>query len=252
MAQSDQEFFKRQMTGTEFPTTHWSVVLVASDSAAPLAASALEKFCRTYWPPVYTFIRRQSQSQDDALDLTQEFFAGFLEKDYVRLADPKRGRLRCFMLSSIKNFLANEWDYAQAAKRGGGRMLLSLEQSATAETHRLAQVADSAATPDRAYEKQWALTLLDHALGALRQQALASDNLEQFEALKEFIWGGPSTMSQVEIALKLGVSPNSLRVAVHRLRRQYGEILRAEVGRTVTNPAEIDGELRHLLAVISS
>jgi RNA polymerase sigma-70 factor (ECF subfamily) len=226
--------------------------MTAADPTTPQSEAALEKLCRTYWPPVYAFIRRHSPSPADALDSTQEFFARFLKKEQVRLADPERGRLRSFLLISIKSFLTNEWAYAQAAKRGGGRTIQSLEESLESESALLARIPDPAATPDQSYEKQWAFTLLDHTLGVLRQQIFTSDGLAQFDALKGFIWGGPPKVSQVEVAAQLGMTANAMGVAVHRLRRRYGELLREAVGRTVANASEVDGELRHLIAVISS
>lgn len=252
MTPSDQDFFEAQSLRAGFPTTHWSVVLAAADSAAPWAFEALEQLCRTYWRPVYAFVRRQGHRPEDALDLAQGFFARFLERKQVKLADPDRGRLRSFLLSSLKNFLANEYAHAQADKRGGGRSLLSLDQQRDAETRFLAEPADPAAPPDLAFEKQWALTLLDQVLARLRDEFAATGGPEQFDALKVFVWGDPAGVSQVEIAAQLGMTPNALGVAVHRLRRRYGELLREAIAQTVASKDEIDVELRHLITVIGS
>src|SRR3989442_6010586 len=173
----------------EFPATHWSVVLTAADSAAPGTREALEQLCRPYWLPVYGFFRRQGQSPDDALDLTQGFFAQFLERKQINLADRDRGRLRSFLLSSLKNFLVNQWARAQAEKRGGGRSFLSLEEQREAETRFLAEPADPAASPDQAFEKRWALALLDQVLSRLRDEFSATGGQEHFDALKVFVWG---------------------------------------------------------------
>jgi RNA polymerase sigma-70 factor (ECF subfamily) len=227
-------------------------VLGAADSAAPGAPEALEELCHTYWRPVYAFVRRQGHSVDDALDLTQGFFARFLERKQVKLADPDRGRLRSFLLVSVKTFLANDWARAQAEKRGGGCSFLSLDQQREAETHFLAEPADPAAPPDRAFEKEWALTLLDQALSRLRDESAATGGQEQFDALKVFVWGDQTAVSQVEIAARLGITPNALGVSVHRLRRRFGELLRETIARTVVGENEIDVELRHLVEVISS
>ena len=227
-------------------------MLAAADSVGPGAPEALEELCRTYWRPVYAFVRRQGHSVDDALDLTQGFFARFLERKQVKLADPDRGRLRSFLLVSVKTFVANDWARAQAEKRGGGHSFLSLDQQREAETHFLAEPADPAAPPDQAFEKQWALTLLDQALSRLRDESAATGGQEHFDALKVFVWGDQTAVSQVEIAARLGVTPNALGVSVHRLRRRFGELLRETIARTVVGENEIDVELRHLIEVISS
>ena len=252
MSSTDSHFAAPQGRRAEFPATHWTNVLAAGDTAGPGMQAALEELCRAYWPPVYAFVRRQGYSPDDSLDLTQGFFARFLERKQVKLADPDRGRFRSFLLSSLKNFLANDWARAQAEKRGGGRLFLSLDQQREAETHFLAEPAEPAASPDQAFEKRWALTLLDHVLSRLRDESAANDGQEQFDALKVFIWGDQAAVSQVGTAAKLGVTPNALGVTVHRLRRRYGELLREAIARTVVGDHEIDAELRHLIQVIAS
>ena len=236
----------------EFPTTHWSVVVAAADSVGPGALEALEELCRTYWRPVYSFIRRQGHGVDDALDLAQEFFARFLERKLVKRADPNRGRLRSFLLVSVKSFLANDWARAQAEKRGGGRSFVSLDEQREAETHFLAEPADPAALPDQAFEKQWALTLLEQTLSRLRDESAGADGQDYFDALKVFVWGDQTAVSQVDIAARLGMTPNALGVSVHRLRRRFGELLRGTIARTVVGENEIDAELQHLIEVISS
>jgi RNA polymerase sigma-70 factor (ECF subfamily) len=235
-----------------FATTHWSVVLAAADSAAPGSHEALEQLCRTYWRPVYTFVRRQGHSPDDALDLTQGFFARFLERKQVKLADRVRGQLRTFLLVSLKSFLANEWSRGQAKKRGGGHSFISLEEQREAETRLMAEPADPAAPPDQAFEKRRALTLLDQVLSSLRDESAATGGQEHFDALKVFVWGDQTAVSQVEVASRLGMTPNALGVAVHRLRRRFGELLRVAIARTVVGENEIEAELRHLIKVISS
>lgn len=236
----------------DFPTTHWSVVATAADPAAPGADSALAELCRVYWHPVYSFVRRQGYGPDDALDLTQGFFARFLERQQVRRADPGRGRMRSFLLASLKHFLLNEWARSQAEKRGGGRSIFSLEQQREAETYFLAEPIDSAAPPDEAFEKRWALTLLDQVLAQLRQESAANGGLDYFDALKVFIWGETKAGSQAEIAARLGMTSNSVGVAVYRLRRRFGALLRETIARTVTSKDEIDAEVRHLIEVIGS
>lgn len=238
--------------GAQFTTTHWSMVLAAAETAAPGADEALDKFCRIYWPPVYAYIRRQGRNSDDARDLTQEFFAQFLEKKRVRLADPGRGRFRSFLVASLKNFLTSEWRRGQAEKRGGGQWLLSLDEQRDAETRFMAEPPDPATTPDRAFEKRWALTLLDNVLSQLRGEFAVAGRQEHFDALKVFVWGNPGTLSQGDVAARLGITPSAVGVAVHRLRRRFGELLRDEIALTVASPADIDDELRHLLEVLGS
>jgi RNA polymerase sigma factor (sigma-70 family) len=236
----------------QFTTTHWSIVLAAAETAAPGGREALEKLCHTYWPPVYAYIRRRGSNPDDARDLTQEFFAQFLEKKRVELADPERGRFRSFLVTALKNFLLNEWRRGHAKKRGGGQWLLSLDEQRDAETRFMAEPADPATTPDRAFEKRWALTLLDHVLSRLREEFATTGRQEYFDALKVFVWGDPGVVSQAEVAARLGITANALGVAVHRLRHRFGELVRTEIAQTVASPAEIDYELRHLMEVLGS
>ncbi len=241
-----------RVDGQVFNTTQWSVVLAAGETAAPNGREALEQLCRAYWPPVYAFVRRQGRNPDDARDLTQEFFAQFLEKKCVKSADPDRGRFRSFLIASLKNFLVNEWRAAQAEKRGGGQIFISLDEQRDVETRLVAEPADPATTPDRAFERRWALTLLEHVLARLREEFLAAGRQEHFDALKVFVWGDAGADSQGEVAARLGVTPNALGVTVHRLRRRFGELVRAEIAQTVASPAEVDDELRHLMAVLGS
>ena len=238
--------------GGRFTTTHWSMILAAAHTAAPGAHEALEKLCRTYWPPVYAYIRGQGRNPDDARDLTQEFFAQFLEKKRVKLADPERGRFRSFLITALKNFLTSEWRRNQAEKRGGGQWLFSLDECRDAETRFMAEPADPATTPDRAFEKGWALTLLDRVLCRLREEFVAAGRREHFDALKTFVWGNPRAVSQTEVAARLGITPNAVSVTVHRMRRRFGELLRNEVAQTVASEPEIDDELRHLMEALGS
>jgi RNA polymerase sigma-70 factor (ECF subfamily) len=228
MTPCDQNSLGPPRHRADFPTTHWSVVAAAANSAVPGADEALEQLCRTYWHPVYSFVRRQGRGPDDALDLTQGFFARFLEKKHIKLADSDRGRLRSFLLVSLKNFLLNEWANEQAKKRGGRRRFLSLDEHREGETCFLAEPADPAMPPDLAFEKRWALILLDQVLSRLREESSATAGREHFDTL------------------------NALGVAVHRLRRRFGELLREAIARTVVGENEIDLELRHLIKVICS
>jgi RNA polymerase sigma-70 factor (ECF subfamily) len=253
MTPCDQNSLGPQRHRADFPTTHWSVVAAAANSAAPGADEALEQLCRAYWHPVYFFVRRQGRGPDDALDLTQGFFARFLEQEQIKRADPDRGRLRSFLLTSLKNFLKNEWASESTKKRGGGRSFVSLQEQREAETRFQAEPTDPAATPDQAFEKKWVLALLDRVLVRLRDESVAVGEQEHFDALKVFVWGGDQNAgSQAEIASRLGMTPNALGVAVHRLRHRYGQLLREAIARTVVGENEIEVELRHLIKVVSS
>ncbi|MHB8524141.1 MAG: RNA polymerase sigma factor [Limisphaerales bacterium] len=232
-----------------FATTHWSVVLMAGQSDSPHAAEAQEKLCRTYWYPLYVYVRRQGNSPEDAQDLTQEFFARLLVKNNLAKADRDRGKFRTFLPGSLKNFLVNEWKRAGRLKRGGGVEFLSIDAN-VAEDRYAAEPANEF-NPDAAYEQSWAVTLIERVLAVLRQEYTAADKARLFEELKGFIWGGKSAASYAEIAGRLNPTEGSLKVAVHRLRQRFRELLRAEVANTVARPEDVDGELRHLIRVAS-
>jgi RNA polymerase sigma-70 factor (ECF subfamily) len=214
----------------------------------PGAQAAMEKLCHTYWYPLYVYVRRQGNSPEDAQDLTQDFFARLLVKNYLAKADPDRGKFRTFLLRSLKNFLVNEWKRAGRLKRGGGLEFLSIGTNAAEE--RYAAEAPDEFNPDAEYETRWAVSLIEQVLAALRQEFDAADKGRLFEGLKGFIWGDQSTASYAEIAAPLNLSEGSVKVAVHRLRQRFRELLRAEVAHTVARPEDIDGELRHLISVL--
>jgi RNA polymerase sigma factor (sigma-70 family) len=230
-----------------FGTTHWSVVLAAGHSSVPGAQEALEKLCRAYWFPLYVFVRRQGNSPEDAQDLTQNFFARLLDKNYLAKADRERGKFRTFLLGSLKNFLINEWKQAGRLKRGGGVEFLSIDPNA-AEDRYAAEPANEP-NPDAAYEQRWAVTLIEEVLAALREEFNASDKGRIFEELKGFIWGEQSSASYAEIAGQLNLTEGAVKVAVHRLRERFRILLRTEVAKTVARPEDIDGELRHLISM---
>lgn len=208
----------------------------------------MERLCAVYWYPLYAHVRRQGHGVHDAQDLTQAFFARLLERNYFRLADRKRGRFRTFLLTSLKHFLINEWNRANREKRGSGQKILSLNEE-MAESRFAAEPA-IAQPPDALYDQLWAATLLDRAMAALRSEFTDADKLEFFERIKGFVWGESSGMSYAAIAEKLEMSEGAARVVVHRLRKRFGELLRAEVAQTVATPTEVDEELRYLVSVI--
>jgi RNA polymerase sigma factor (sigma-70 family) len=232
-----------------FVTTQWSAVLAAGRSDTTQARSALEQLCRHYWQPLYAYVRRAGYSREEAEDLTQEFFARLLAQNIFGKADPARGRFRSFLLASLKNFLANEWDKAHSRKRGGGVQLLQLEFD-TAET-RCAQPVASGDTPDRAFDRQWALTLLDVVLAQLRQEYANAGREDLFMSLKDTLAGGRAEIPYCDLGGTLGLSEGAVKVAAHRLRKRYRELLREEIANTVATPEEVEEELRQLFAALS-
>ncbi len=232
-----------------FVTTHWSVVLAAGRSDTTQAQAALEQLCRHYWQPLYAFVRRTGYSREEAQDLTQEFFARLLAQKTVARADPARGRFRSFLLGSLKHFLAHEWEKAHARKRGGGAQLLPLEFD-TAETRCVQPVAPGD-TPDRAYDRHWALALLEVVLGRLRGEYRTAGREGLFLGLKGTLSGGRAEIPYRELAGRLDLSEGAVRVAAHRLRQRYRELLREEIAHTVDRPGEVEQELKHLFAALS-
>ena len=233
-----------------FATTHWSVVLTAGRDASPHAEAALEKLCRAYWRPLYAYLRHRGYSFHDAQDLTQEFFARLLQQNSLGAVDRDKGKFRSFLLASLNHFLANEHDRNNAAKRGGGRWLLSLDDDDARELY--AHEPDPSLSPERVYEKRWAITVLEHAFGRLRDESAAAGTSRLFDELKTFLADGTDNGDYPALAAKLGMKANAVAVAVYRLRQRYREIVRGEVAHTVGSPVQIDEEVRHLLAALAS
>ena len=233
-----------------FDTTHWSVVLQAGANDSPQAAEALARLCRAYWYPLYAYVRRQGQSIEDAQDLTQEFFTRLLERQSIRSADRNRGRFRTFLLTSLKHFLISEWKQANCAKRGGGRQIISLDAEET-ETRFRAEPADNR-SPDKAFERRWAMVLLDRVLDHLQREFVAAGRGQVFEELKSSLIGHENESSYAEIGARLGMAEGNVKVTVHRLKRRYRELLRAEIARTVDDPGAIEAEMRDLFAALSN
>lgn len=247
MNESTHDHNPRPARAGIFATTHWSVVLAAGQRESPEAADALEGLCRTYWYPLYVYLRRQGNRPEDAQDLAQEFFFRLLEKNYLAKADRERGKFRTFLLQSLKNFMINEWKAAGRRKRGGGFEFISID--AEAAEGRFAAESAPSADPENEYEQRWAVTLIEKALTTLRQEFQAADKARMFEELSGFIWGAQSTASYAEIAGHLHLTEGAVKVAVHRLRQRFRELLRAEIAHTVARPEDIDDELRHLISV---
>jgi RNA polymerase sigma-70 factor (ECF subfamily) len=231
-----------------FTTTRWSVVLAASDPASGSSGNALSALCSTYWYPLYAYARRRGRSAEEAADLTQEFFARLLEKQYLRSADPERGRFRAFLLTVFKRFLAKEYERGQALKRGGEQSLLSIDVSQGEERYRL-EPADEW-TAEKLYERRWALTLLDSVMAALGREYDERGKSRLFASCKACLIGADSAPAYSAIASELGMSETAVRVAVHRMRQRYRELLREEIGHTVETPEDVDDELRMLRAAL--
>ncbi len=232
-----------------FVTTHWSVVLSAGEKDSPQWSAALEKLCRSYWYPLYAYVRRRGHSPEDAQDLTQEFFARLLARNWIGRADPHKGRFRTFLLTAMSHFLADEWDRLKSQKRGGGRRTLPLDV-ATAETRFQLEPADPV-TPEKTYERRWAQTVLETVFEQLRQAYAAEGKAALFAELKGSLTQARAAVPFAELAARLRVSEGSLRMAVHRLRHRYRELLRAEIAHTVAGPGEVEEELRHLFRALS-
>jgi RNA polymerase sigma-70 factor (ECF subfamily) len=232
-----------------FATTRWTVVMQAGTDS-PSARQALEMLCRNYWYPLYAYVRRQGHGSHDAQDLTQAFFARLLEKNYLADVQREKGRFRSFLLASLKHFLANEWDRERALKRGGGQRLIALDDDAAESRYKLEPKDEFSA--DKIYERRWALTLLDQVLSRLRREFEFNGRLQEFELLKEYLSAGRTSVSYALAAEKLETTEGAVKVAVHRLRKRYRELLRAEIAQTVATASEIEAEIRYLFAALSA
>lgn len=234
----------------EFATTHWSVVLAAGQRDSSQASNALETLCRAYWYPLYAYVRRRGCGPEDAQDLTQDFFAQLLRKNYPARSDRAKGKFRTFLLHTLNQFVADRHERAAALKRGGDRVFLSLDAESPEGRYRL-EVADEL-TPEKLFERRWAQTVLDRAMASLRAEFEAAGNGETYEVLQAFGLGEQGTVSYAEAAQRLGVSESAVRSMIHRLRRRHRELVREEIAHTVPTVAEIDEELRHLVTVLRS
>ena len=231
-----------------FPPTRWSVVLAATQGQSPESARAMESLCRVYWYPLYAYVRRSGQSPPDAQDLTQEFFARLLEHGWLATADRERGRLRTFLIVALKHFLHKEWRRASAQKRGGGHTPVELD-TACAESQYAVDPA-SGLDPDAAYDRQWAMTLLDLTMKRLEAEFATASRTGDFTVLKSCLMAAPGNIDYADVAARLGLQPGAARVAVHRLRKRFRAIYREEISQTLAEGADLEDELRHLAAVL--
>jgi DNA-directed RNA polymerase specialized sigma24 family protein len=233
--------------GVAFTTTHWSAVLEAQGQS-PAAQQALEKLCRTYWRPVYGFIRRQGTKPQEAEDLTQGFFSLLLERRDFDAVRKEKGRLRSYLLTSLKHFLASEQRRAMTVKRGKGQRLIPLEELRVNE--RVEMEPADPLSADRLYERRWALTLMEQVLRRLKDEYYTAGNAALFDSLKQLLPDEPGAQSRADIASELGMTDNALRQAFHRFRQRYQLLLREEISQTVAVATDVEDELRHLISVL--
>lgn len=227
-----------------FLTTHWSRVLAAGQSDSPQTTAAMEHLCRDYWLPLYVYARRRGQSVHDAEDLTQEFFSRLLQHNTFARLSREKGRFRSYLLSAFQYFMSGEWDRARAQKRGGGQPLISLDANDAESRYGQEQATD--ASPERAFDQRWAMTLLEHAMAHLRTEFESAGKAPLFEALKAFLSREAAHEEYASLAAGLNLSPSALAVAVHRLRQRYCELVRSQVAQTVATPTDLEDELRYL------
>jgi RNA polymerase sigma factor (sigma-70 family) len=235
---------------SRFATTHWSLVLAAGDSSSPQHEQALSILCKNYWFPLYAYLRRRGHNTHNAEDYTQMFFAQMLEKRYLRKVDPEPGRFRSFLLTAMKHFLANEYDRAHTLKRGGGKKHLSLDfqnaedQYAREPCHHL--------SPEKLYEKSWALTVLERTMTRLEADYSDMNKQKLFGCLKVYLGAEGSSIPYRDVALELGMTEGAVKVSVHRLRKRCQELLRDEIAQTITRRDQVDEELQSLFSALSS
>ncbi len=232
-----------------FTTTHWSVVLSAQKKDSARSANALETLCRAYWYPLYAYARRLGRTPADAEDLTQGFFARLLERDVLKSVSREKGRFRTFLLVALKRFLANEWHREHAQKRGGFAPILPIDQE-TAESRFAAEPAHNL-SPDAAFDQQWAMALLQQTMTQLEQEYVTTGRSRLFELLRSAIGREEAASSYADLGARLNLTEPAIKMAVHRLRSRYREILREQIAQTVSTPAEVEEEIRHLFAAFT-
>lgn len=248
-SKAEQPVSGQPAPGATFVTTRWTAVVAAGQADTPNARIALESLCQTYWYPLYAYVRRSGRSPEDSKDLTQTFFAQLLERNSIAKVDRERGRFRSFLLTSLKNFLVNDWEKSRALKRGGAAHFVPL-QFDTAEI-RFAQPIAPGDTPDRAFDRQWALALLEVVLDRLRREFVDAGKENLFLVLKDTLSGGRSEIPYRDLAARLAMSEGAVKVAAHRLRQRYRELLREEIASTLADTSDVETELRELFAALS-
>ncbi|MBL9139042.1 MAG: sigma-70 family RNA polymerase sigma factor [Verrucomicrobiales bacterium] len=237
-------------TGAPFATTHWTVVMEAGGADTEYSKRALEELCRIYWRPIYAYLRRVGNTPHDAQDLAQSFFGQLLNSGSLERVDPAKGRFRSFLLASLKHFMANEWDRARTLKRGGAVEFVSMSAE---DCDVLAGLADASQPgPERWYDRQWALTLLDRVLSRLQGEFATSGKLVLWAQLRETLMSDRASVPYAVMAERLEMTEGAVKVAVHRLRQRYRDLLREEIAQTVTDPGQVDAELQDLFAALGS
>jgi RNA polymerase sigma factor (sigma-70 family) len=236
-------------SGDIFATTHWTVVLAAGRRSTPQSDAALDELCQTYWYPLYAYVRRRGHTKEDAEDSVQAFFARFLARNYLDGLSAERGSFRAFLLASLKNFLVNEWKKSQRLKRGGGQATLSLDWETADTKFQVAATAEP--SPDKAYDREWALALLAKVIERLQAECAAEGRAKLFEQLKVFIAAGKGEAAHADVARSLGMEEGAVRVTVHRLRKRYRALLRDEIANTLSDPAMVDEEMRALFGAFA-
>lgn len=232
-----------------FASTHWSVVLAAGSASTECSRAALDQLCRAYWRPLYVYLRHKGHPPEDAEDLTQSFFAQLLEHRAFEGLDRAQGRFRAFLLACLKNYLSNDYDKRQAQRRGGGWAPLSLDFAGLEQLSAQMGIADD--SPDRAYDRQWATLVLERVMHLLRKELEKQGKTKMFDALKPALTGDRLDDSYAAIGRRFGLTESALKVAVHRLRRRYRALLRAEIAQTVASPEDVEREIRELLHALS-
>ncbi|MBL9168026.1 MAG: sigma-70 family RNA polymerase sigma factor [Verrucomicrobiales bacterium] len=239
----------REPVGTEFRTTHWSLVLRAGDISCSGRSEALENLCRAYWRPLYGFVRRRGYDEHEAKDLTQGFFARLLEKNDVADADASRGKFRTYLLTLLNHFLANEWDKSRRLKRGGGVSVVSLDDADAESRYLLESSPDWSA--EKVFDRRWAEAVLEAVFVRFRREVAESGDTERYEVLKPFLLGGEGSQSYADASARLGISETGVRSVVHRFRKRFRELVRAEIAHTVARPEDIDGEIAYLFSALA-
>jgi RNA polymerase sigma factor (sigma-70 family) len=243
---SSAESAREEGRGPLFVTTQWSVIVAAGQPGSVSQDEALAVLCRSYWLPVYAYIRRRGHKPEDAQDLTQEFFARLLAKEWLAGIEPRVSRFRSFLLTAVSRFLANEYDRATAAKRGGGALVLNLEEAELLYRHEWA----ASESPEQAYDRRWALSVLNQGLARLREETATAGKTRQFEKLSPFLSCEAESGEYASLANELGMSSGAVGVAVYRLRQRYRELVRLEIASTLIDSDQVEEEMRHLLAAL--
>ena len=248
LAEPEQEV--EVMSPRIFATTQWNVVSAAGELDSEPSRRALETLCDAYWYPIYVYVRRKGYGPDDAEDLTQEFFAQLIAKEHLRLADRNKGKFRSFLLAMLHYFLARQWTRAHRQRRGGQYRFVSLDQPVAEERYQIEPMDHD--TPEKEFQRQWALTVLKQAMTALETECAEVGKATLFREVKHLLSGERDGASYSAIGLRLSMTESAVRVAVHRLRQRYGELLRAEIAQTVETESEVEAELRYLLQILSN